>query len=99
MADRYEGKAIGIFEVDNLVAAFVALDAASKAADVMIQAVERNRLKSGACVKMRGNISDIKAAMEAAIAAAERIGNVTASTIIASPTSDTEIAMKMTVNK
>ena len=42
--EQYKGKALGVFEVDNLVAAFVALDAASKAADVSIQAVERNRL-------------------------------------------------------
>ncbi|MCF0134623.1 MAG: BMC domain-containing protein, partial [Blautia sp.] len=66
MADNYEGKALGVFEMDNLVACFVALDAASKTADVQIQSVERNRLKSGACVKIRGSISDVKAAMEAA---------------------------------
>ena len=45
--EQYNGKALGVFEVDNLVAAFVALDAASKSADVSVQAVERNRLKSG----------------------------------------------------
>jgi len=52
MADNYDGMAVGVFELDNLVACFVALDAASKAANVKIQSVERNRLKSGACVKM-----------------------------------------------
>lgn len=51
MADNYDGMAVGVFELDNLVACFVALDAASKAANVKIQSVERNRLKSGACVK------------------------------------------------
>ena len=54
MAENYNGMAVGVFELDNLVACFVALDAASKAANVKIQSVERNRLKSGACVKMRG---------------------------------------------
>ena len=83
--EQYNGKALGVFEVDNLVAAFVALDAASKAADVSIQAVERNRLKSGACVKMRGDISSVNAAMDVAVATASRLGKVTASTIIASP--------------
>ena len=34
--EQYNGKALGVFEVDNLVAAYVALDAASKAADVSI---------------------------------------------------------------
>lgn len=97
--ERYNGKAIGVFEVDNLVAGFVALDAASKAADVMIQGVERNRLKSGACVKMRGDISSVKAAMEVAVATASRLGKVTASTIIASPSEGTEVAAEMTINK
>ena len=35
-------------------------DAAAKAAGVKIQSVERNRLGAGACVKMRGSISDVK---------------------------------------
>ena len=56
MAENYNGMAVGVFELDNLVACFVALDAASKAANVKIQGVERNRLKSGACVKMRGTV-------------------------------------------
>ena len=63
--------AVGVFELDNLVACFVALDAASKAANVRIQSVERNRLKSGACVKMRGSVSDVNAAMEVALEAAD----------------------------
>ena len=29
MADNYDGMAVGVFELDNLVACFVALDAAS----------------------------------------------------------------------
>lgn len=97
--ERYNGKAIGVFEVDNLVAGFVALDAASKAADVVIQGVERNRLKSGACVKMRGDISSVKAAMEVAVATASRLGKVTASTIIAAPSEGTNVAMEMTIKK
>lgn len=97
--ERYDGKAIGIFEVDNLVAGFVALDEASKAADVVIQGVERNRLKSGACIKMRGDISSVNAAMEVAIATANRLGKVTASTVIAAPSEGTDVAMQMTINK
>ena len=67
MNEQYTGMAIGIFELDSECACFVALDAASKAANVRIQAVERNRLKSGACVKMRGSVSDVHAAMDAAL--------------------------------
>ena len=64
MAENYNGKAVGVFEMDNLVACFVALDTASKTAGITVQGVERNRLKSGACVKIRGSVSDVKAAME-----------------------------------
>ena len=99
MAENYNGMAVGVFELDNLVACFVALDAASKAANVKIQGVERNRLKSGACVKMRGTVSDVKAAMEAALKTAEPLAKIVNHTVIASPTEDTEIAMKMTINK
>lgn len=99
MAENYNGMAVGVFELDNLVACFVALDAASKAANVKIQGVERNRLKSGACVKMRGTVSDVKAAMEAALKTAEPLAKIVNHIVIASPTEDTEIALKMTINK
>lgn len=99
MTENYEGQAIGMFELDSLGACYVALDAAAKTANILIQGVERNRLKSGACVKMRGNISDVKAAMDAAIAAAAPYGKVTAQNIIASPGEGLELAMEMTLNK
>ena len=72
---------------------------AAKAANVTIQSVERNRLKSGACVKMRGSVSDVNAAMEVALEAAKPLGQVVSHTVIASPTADTETALAMTVNK
>lgn len=99
MAENYDGMAIGVFELDNLVACYVALDAASKAANVKIQSVERNRLKSGACVKMRGKISDVEAAMETALKTAAPLAKIVHHTVIAAPTADTEIAVKMTINK
>ena len=99
MAENYNGMAVGVFELDNLVACFVALDAASKAANVKIQSVGRNRLKSGACVKIRGGIADVKAAMEVALETAKPLGKVVSHTVIASPSADTEIALKMTINK
>ena len=42
MAENYNGMAVGIFELDSFAACFVALDAASKAANVKIQNIERN---------------------------------------------------------
>ena len=67
MSEEYKGMAIGVFELESECACFVALDAAAKAADVKIQGVERNRLSAGACVKMRGTVSNVNAAMEAAL--------------------------------
>ena len=96
MAEQYHGMAIGIFELDSECACFVALDAAAKAAAVQIQ---RNRLGAGACVKMRGSISDVKAAMEVAIRTAEPIAKVVSHTVIASPSEETETAIAMTITK
>ena len=95
MAEQYRGMAIGIFELDSECACFVALDAAA----VQIQGVERNRLGAGACVKMRGSISDVKAAMEVAIRTAEPIAKVVSHTVIASPSEETETAIAMTITK
>ena len=101
MADReYTGQAIGIFELDGLLACYVALDAAAKAANITVQGVERNRLKSGACVKMRGDVANVKASMDAALAAAEKLGaKVTAWTVIAAPDAGTEAGIAMTIGK
>ena len=99
MAQDYTGMAIGVFELESECICFVALDAAAKAANVRIQAVERNRLKSGACVKMRGSVSDVRAAMEAALAAAKPMAKVISQNIIASPSEDTEIGLEMTIRK
>lgn len=99
MSGKYEGMAIGVFELDSECACFVALDAAAKAADVKIQAVERNRLGAGACVKMRGSISDVNAAMAVALEKAAPIAKIVSHTIIASPDAGTEVAAAMTINK
>lgn len=99
MAGRYEGMAVGVFELDSECACFVALDAAAKTAAVKIQGVERNRLSAGACVKMRGSISDVKAAMDAALEAAAPISEIVSHTVIAAPDEGTETALAMTIQK
>lgn len=99
MSEQYKGMAIGVFELDNECACFVALDAAAKAADIKIQSVERNRLGAGACVKMRGSISDVNAAMDAALTKAAPIAKIVSHTIIAAPSEGTEVAAAMTINK
>lgn len=99
MAENYTGMAIGVFELDSECICFVALDAAAKAAAVKIQAVERNRLGAGACVKMRGTVSDVKAAMEAALETACPLAKIISHTVIAAPSEDTETAIAMTIGK
>ena len=99
MADQYTGMAIGVFELESECACFVALDAAAKAADVKIQGVERNRRSAGACVKMRGTVSNVNAAMEAALRTAEPLSKIVSHTIIAAPSEETETAIRMTINK
>ena len=99
MAENYTGMAIGVFELDSECICFVALDAAAKAATVKIQAVERNRLGAGACVKMRGTVSDVKAAMEAALETARPLAKIISHTVIAAPSEDTETAIAMTIGK
>lgn len=99
MAEQYTGMAIGVFELESECACFVALDAAAKAADVKIQAVERNRLSAGACVKMRGTVSNVNAAMEAALRAAEPMSKIVSHTVIAAPSEETETAIRMTIHK
>lgn len=99
MSEEYKGMAIGVFELESECACFVALDAAAKAADVKIQGVERNRLSAGACVKMRGTVSNVNAAMEAALRTAEPLSKIVSHTIIAAPSEETETAIRMTINK
>ena len=90
MAEDYRNQAIGVFELESECICFVALDAAAKAAAVKIQGVERNRLAAGACVKMRGSVSDVKA---------RPLTKIVSHTVIASPSEDTEKAIAMTINK
>ena len=96
---EYNGAAVGAFEADSYLVCCVAIDAAVKAADVKVEGIERNRLKSGACVKLRGRVSDIKAAMEAAEEAARRLSPITKSVIIPAPSPDTEIMLPYLLHK
>lgn len=92
------GEAVGLIEVYGLVAAFVAGDAACKAANVTIDAFDRNKPANAdklevpliILVKIRGSVSDVEAAVEAAKIAANEVSGVVATHIIARPESDTE---------
>jgi len=90
-------EAVGLLEVYGLVAAFVAGDAACKAANVTIEAFDRNKpanadaLPVPLCilVKLRGSVADVEMGMEAAEKAANAISGVVAKHIIARPDAET----------
>ena len=73
MAEDYRNQAIGVFELESECICFVALDAAAKSSSGKDSGVERNRLAAGACVKMRGSVSDVKAAMEASTGCSQTV--------------------------
>ena len=85
-------EAAGLLEVFGCVAAFAAADAAAKAANVTIQSIDKNKPANAdalpvpliTCLKIRGSVADVEAAMDAAAAAAESITGVVSRYIIAS---------------
>ena len=87
------GNAVGMIEVFGLVAAFVAGDAGCKAANVTIEAFDRNKPANAdklpvpliVTVKFRGSVADVKAAVEAAEAAANQLSGVITKHVIAAP--------------
>lgn len=87
------GNAVGIIEVYGLVAAFVAGDAGCKAANVTIEAFDRNKPANAdklpvpliVVVKFRGSVEDVRAAVDAAEEAANKVSGVLVKHVIAAP--------------
>ena len=87
------GNAVGLIEVFGLVTAFVAGDAGCKAANVTIEAFDRNKPANAdklpvpllVTVKFRGSGEDVRAAVEAAEIAANQLAGVVTKHIIAHP--------------
>ena len=77
-------QACGMVEVYGLVAAFAACDAGCKAGNVTVEKFDKNKPANAdslpvpllVCVKFRGSVSDVKAAVDAALAAAERVSGI-----------------------
>ncbi|ATD55054.1 BMC domain-containing protein [Clostridium chauvoei] len=86
-------RALGIIEVFGLTTALVAADAACKAGNIKIEALDNNKPANAdkllvpvlIIVKFRGSISDVEMAMKAAISAAKKISGINCSKIIANP--------------
>lgn len=96
-------EAAGILEVFGCVAAFVAADAAAKAANVRIESIDKNKPANAdalpvpliTCLKIRGSVGDVQAAMEAAERAANNLTGVVSKYIIPAPSEDTEKMLKI----
>ena len=97
------GKAVGILEVYGLAAAFVAVDAGCKAANVTVETLDKNKPGNAdalpvpliVAIKFRGSVEDVKAAVEAASAAAKGITGVITQHVIANVEESTEKMLKL----
>ena len=96
-------KATGIIEVYGLAAAFVAVDAGCKAADVTVETLDKNKPANAdslpvpliMAIKFRGSVADVTAAVEAAAEAAARTTGVITKHIIANTEESTDKMLRL----
>lgn len=96
--------AIGIVEMFGFVTAITAADAAAKAADVKIIAIDSNKPANAEAeevplimaIKIQGEVSAVKAAVAAAVDAADSVSGVICSHVISGPTEDTQLIAERT---
>ena len=82
-------EALGMVETRGLVAAIEAADAMLKAANVELVGTEK--IGSGlVSVMVRGDVGAVKAAVEAGLAAAQKLGEIIATHVIPRPHTDVE---------
>lgn len=81
-------EAIALLEVQAMVAAIVGLDAMVKAANVKLIHVEKRLGGRLVTVVVKGEVSAVKAALEAGARAAAEVGNVKVCEVIANPHPD-----------
>ena len=92
-------QACGIIEVFGLVTAFEAADAGCKAANVTLEPLDRNKPANAdalpvpliICVKFRGTVMDVTAAVDAAQEVAERTTGMVSRYIISGPDEGTQM--------
>lgn len=85
IAPKTSAEAIGMIEVEGLVAAIEGLDAMTKAADVRIIHTEKRLGGRLVTFIVAGEVSAVKAAVEAGVKSADAIGNIFGSAVIARP--------------
>lgn len=89
-------EAVGIVECFGFVTAISAADAAAKAADVKIIAIDSNKPLNAEsvevplimAVKMQGSVSAVESGVEAAATEAEKLSGLITKHVIPSPTDD-----------
>lgn len=80
--------ALGLIESIGLTTAITALDAASKAADVRLAGFDKVigvSKKVSVTIQIVGEVAAVRSAVDAGVAAAERVGEVVASHVIPRP--------------
>jgi len=96
-------EAAGILEVYGLTTAFVAADALCKAANVRLEVFDKNKPANAdalpvpllVCIKFRGSVADVTAAMDAGLRVAESMTGVVQHYIIPNPEEGTEKMLKI----
>ena len=86
-------EAVGILEVFGLATAFVAGDAGCKAANVRLEVFDKNKPANAdslpvpllVCIKFRGSVTDVTAAVEAGMEVANRMTGVVQHYVIPNP--------------
>lgn len=82
-------EALGMIETKGLVGAIEAADAMAKAANVALVGYEK--IGSGlVTVMVRGDVGAVKAAVDAGVSSAERVGSVVSNYVIPRPHTDVE---------
>ena len=82
-------EALGMIETRGLIGAIEAADAMVKAANVILVVTEK--IGSGlVTVMVRGDVGAVKAAVDAGVSAAERVGEVVSNYVIPRPHTDVE---------
>lgn len=96
LTNKTEGKEMkskGFIETKGLVAAIEAADAMIKAANVEI--VGKKKVGGGlVTVIIEGDVGAVKAAVDAGVSAAQKVGDVVSAHVIARPNPETEAFIK-----
>jgi microcompartment protein CcmL/EutN len=82
--------ALGLIEVVGLPTAIEAADAAMKAANVRLVGYEKTRGGGLVIVKIRGDVGAVRAAVEAAVISASKVGKIYGHHVIPRPHEETE---------